>query len=177
MHYDDKGGDMNTYPKDFKNQVYIVAYGIIGETDHVDSEVYDKHEAYEIDKNKMKMLVPLDMNNNRLSNVPISNEGIMQIFGIVDSSRLFVSSSKQPFGFYKIHISYINLHTSAINKLKQDSINIYISTVRTIKYRFTFNNIPSQVSIRINRFFDVIHYIKLSIGVNIPFEIGYNLLY
>ena len=177
VHFDDKGGDMITYPKDFKNQVYIVAYGIIGETDHVDSEVYDKHEAYEIDKNKMRMLVPLDMNNNRLLNVPISNEGIIQIFGIVDSSRVFVSSSKQPFGFYKIHISYINLHTSAINKLKQDSINIYISTVRTIKYRFTFNNIPSQVSIRINRFFDVIHYIKLSIGVNIPFEIGYNLLY
>ena len=25
VHYDDKGGDMNTYPKDFKNQVYIVA--------------------------------------------------------------------------------------------------------------------------------------------------------
>ena len=28
VHFDDNGGDMNTYPKDFKNQVYIVAYGI-----------------------------------------------------------------------------------------------------------------------------------------------------
>ena len=39
VHFDDDGGDMDTYPKDFKNQVYIVAYGIVGETDHVDSEV------------------------------------------------------------------------------------------------------------------------------------------
>ena len=66
VHFDDKGGDMNTYPKDFKNQVYIVAYGIVGETDHVDSEVYDAHEAFEIDKTKMKMLVPLDMNGKQL---------------------------------------------------------------------------------------------------------------
>ena len=68
VHFDDNGGDMNTYPKEFKNQVYIVAYGIEGLTDHVDSEVYDAHEAFEIDKTKMKMLVPLDMNNQRIMN-------------------------------------------------------------------------------------------------------------
>ena len=71
VHFDDNGGDMNTYPKDFKNQVYIVAYGIVGETDHVDSEVYDAHEAFEIDKTKMKMLVPLDMNGKQLMNVSL----------------------------------------------------------------------------------------------------------
>ena len=69
VHFDDNGGDMNTYPKDFKNQVYIVAYGIVGLTDHVDPEVYDAHEAFEIDKTKMKMLVPLDMNGKQLMNV------------------------------------------------------------------------------------------------------------
>ena len=69
VHFDDNGGDMNTYPKDFKNQVYIVAYGIEGLTDYVDSEVYDAHEAFEIDKTKMKMLVPLDMNGKQLMNV------------------------------------------------------------------------------------------------------------
>ena len=52
VHFDDNGGDMNTYPREFKTQVYIVAYGIVGLTDHVDSEVYDAHEAFEIDKNK-----------------------------------------------------------------------------------------------------------------------------
>ena len=39
VHFDDNGGDMNTYPKEFKNQVCIVAYGIGGLTDHVDPEV------------------------------------------------------------------------------------------------------------------------------------------
>ena len=68
VHFDDNGGDMNTYPKEFKNQVYLVAYGIEGLTDHVDSEVYDAHEAFEIDKTKMKMLVPLDMNGKQLMN-------------------------------------------------------------------------------------------------------------
>ena len=69
VHFDDDGGDMNTYPKEFKNQVYIVAYGIEGLSDHVDPEVYDAHEAFEIDKTKMKMLVPLNMNGKQLMNV------------------------------------------------------------------------------------------------------------
>ena len=68
MHFDDNGGDMSTYPKEFKNQVYIGAYGIVGLTDHVDPEVYDAHEAFEIDKTKMKMLVPLDMNGQSIMN-------------------------------------------------------------------------------------------------------------
>ena len=69
IHYDDKGGDLNTYPKEFKNQIYLVAYGVERLTDHVDSEVYDAHEASEIDKTKMKMLVPLDMNTQKIMNV------------------------------------------------------------------------------------------------------------
>ena len=31
--------------------------------------MYDPHEAFEIDKTKMKMLVPLDMNNQRIMNI------------------------------------------------------------------------------------------------------------
>ena len=68
IHFDDKGGDLNTYPNECKNQIYLVAYGVEGLTDHVDSEVYDAHEAFEIDKTKMKMLVPLDMNNKKILN-------------------------------------------------------------------------------------------------------------
>ena len=68
VHFDDGGGDMNTYPKEFKNQVYMVAYGVVGLTDPVDPEVYDAHEAFEIDKTKMKMLVPLDMNGKKIMN-------------------------------------------------------------------------------------------------------------
>ena len=69
VHFVDKGGDLNTYPKEFKNQIYLVAYGVEGLTDHVDSEVYDAHEAFETSKTKMKMLVPLDMNNQKIMNV------------------------------------------------------------------------------------------------------------
>ena len=84
VHFDDNGGDMNTYPREFKNQVYIVAYGIVGLTDHVDSEVYDAHEAFEIDKTKMKMLVPLDMNGKQLLNVNLNlNLKFGDIFKIV----------------------------------------------------------------------------------------------
>ena len=68
IHYDDKSVDLNTYPKEFKNQIYLVAYGVEELTDHVDSEVYDAHEAFEIDETKMKMLVPLDMNNQKIMN-------------------------------------------------------------------------------------------------------------
>ena len=88
VHFDDNGGDMNTYQKDFKNQVYIVAYGIVGETDHVDSEVYDAHEAFEIDKTKMKMLVPLDMNGKQLMNVNL-NLKFGDIFKIIKCHSIF----------------------------------------------------------------------------------------
>ena len=30
VHFDDNAGDLNTHPKEYKNQVYIVAYGIKG---------------------------------------------------------------------------------------------------------------------------------------------------
>ena len=69
VHFDDNGGDLNTYPKDFINQLYLVAYCVEGLADNVDPEVYDAHEAFEIDKTKMKMLVPLDMNGKQLMDV------------------------------------------------------------------------------------------------------------
>ena len=67
VHFDDNGGDLNTYPKDFINQIYLVLR-VEGLADNVDPEVYDAHEAFEIDKTKMKMLVPLDMNGKQLMN-------------------------------------------------------------------------------------------------------------
>ena len=69
VYFDDNAGDLNTYPKEFKNQVYIVAYGVKGLSSYVDPEVYDEHEALEIDKTKMKMMVSLDMNSKKMMNV------------------------------------------------------------------------------------------------------------
>ena len=95
VHFDDNGGDMNTYPKDFKNQVYIVAYGIAGLTDHVDPEVYDAHEAFEIDKTKMKMLVPLDMNGKQLMNVNLNlNLKFGDIFKIIKCDTRYTSDRR-----------------------------------------------------------------------------------
>ena len=115
VHFDDNGGDMNTYPKDFKNQVYIVVYGIVGETDHVHSEVYDAHEAFEIDKTKMKMLVPLDMNGKQLMNVNLDLK-FGSIFKIIkcdtrysSDRRYFVLVRKDNNHFFSFSVGvYIN---------------------------------------------------------------------
>ena len=120
VHFDDNGGDMNTYPREFKNQVYIVAYGIVGESDHVDSEVYDAHEAFEIDKTKMKMLVPLDMNGKQLLNVNL-NLKFGDIFKIIKCDtrysrdrRYFIlvrKDNNQIFSFNNgVYINSITLH-------------------------------------------------------------------
>ena len=118
VHFDDKGGDMNTYPSEFKNQVYIVAYGIVGETDHVDSDVYDAHEAFEIDKTKMKMLVPLDMNGKQLMNVNL-NLKFGDIFKIIkchtvysNNRSFFVLARKDNNQFFSFSVGvYINSMT------------------------------------------------------------------
>ena len=94
VHFDDKGGDMNTYPKEFKNQVYMVAYGVKGLTDHVGSEVYDAHEAFEIDKTKMKMLVPLDMNGKKLLNTSFDLK-FGDIFKVLKCDTRYCSCGKK----------------------------------------------------------------------------------
>ena len=93
IHFDANMGDMNTYSKEFKNQVYILAYGIIGETDHVDSGVYDKHDAFEIDKTKMKMLVPLDMNGKQLMNINLDLK-FSNIFKIIKCDTRYSNDRK-----------------------------------------------------------------------------------
>ena len=117
IHFDDKGGDMNTYPKDFKNQVYIVAYGIVGETDHVDSEVYDAHEAFEIDKTKMKMLVPLDMNGKQLMNVNL-NLKFGDIFKIIKCHTV-----------YSHDRSFFVLARKDNNQVFSFSVGVYINSM------------------------------------------------
>ena len=138
IHYDDKGGDMNTYPSEFKNQVYILAYGIIGETDHVDSEVYDKHEAFEIDKNKMKMLVPLDMNNKSIKNISnLSMGGLIFIHGKINYTKKFTVSNIQ-ISFGSIYISYIKLWGSYGQRSASDVLKIIDRHLNETRYPFKF---------------------------------------
>ena len=146
VHFDDNGGDMNTYPKDFKNQVYIVAYGIEGLTDHVDPGVYDAHEAFEIDKTKMKMLVPLDMNGKQLMNVNL-NLKFGDIFKLIkcrvkplaqnNVSVLLKKSDDQMLSF-SVPIVIHSIILNNINKFKNNS---YISLIPNGK-EFSLANIP-----------------------------------
>ena len=152
VHFDDNGGDMNTYPKDFKNQVYIVAYGIVGATDHVDPEVYDAHEAFEIDKTKMKMLVPLDMNGKRLMNVnyDLKFKDLFKIYkcyfkvgqqGI--RTLLHSKSNNQVVSFASpVVLHSINLHKTGFNNEKirilgiSNKEDIFINLNRNLSYTY-----------------------------------------
>ena len=176
-HFDDNGGDMSTYPKEFANQVYILAYGSKGLFNHLDSAVYDKHQAFEIDKTKMKMLVPLDLNNKKIIN--ISNDSDVtkiNLYGMVDKRRFFTAFT-MPIEFNKVRIVNIKLLNTLKTRLKKDVINFYITSSSIIKYPFTFPDHPTYIYIQINKFFNVIHYIKLVNTVDIPFQITYDVFY
>ena len=67
VHIDKEGFDLHTYPERYVG-MYMAAYGVRGIHSDVNSGVYDAHKAFEIDKTKMKMLVPLDMNGKNISN-------------------------------------------------------------------------------------------------------------
>ena len=106
----------------------MVAYGVEGLTDHVDSEVYDAHEAFEIDKTKMKMLVPLDMNNQRIMNTNFDLK-FKDLFKIFKCYFKFGQQGIRTFLYNKINnqvvsftspvvLHYINLHQTGFNKEK-----------------------------------------------------------
>ena len=152
VHFDDNGGDMNTYPKDFKNQVYIVAYGIEELTDHVDPGVYDAHEAFEIDKTKMKMLVPLDMNGKKImnTNYDLKFKDLFKIFkcyfkvgqqGI--RTLLHSKFNNQVVSFSSpVVLHSINLHKTGFNNEKirilgiSNKEDIFINLNRNVSYTY-----------------------------------------
>ena len=161
IHYDDRGGDMSTYQKDFKNQVYILAYGIDGLSDHVDSMVYDAHQAFELDKTKMKMLIPLDLNNKKIIN--ISNDSDVtkiNLYGMVDKRRFFTAFT-MPIEFNKVRIVNIKLLNTIKTRSKKDVINFYITSSSIIKYQFTFPDHPAYIYI-----YKLITFLMLLITLN-----------
>ena len=166
VHFDDKGGDLNTYPKEFKNQIYLVAYGIEGLTDHVDSEVYDAHEAFEIDKTKMNMLVPLDMNGKKIKNTN-SDLKFRDIFKVIKCS--VEPPLQTQYGILKRksdnqQVTFSNpvvLHAIIIKKTITNS-NQYIDIVSGgigTRTRILLNNFPRttleifETGIRVFRFY------------------------
>ena len=71
---ENQGSELDKYPQIFRDNIFIVSYGVDGVTDHVDSDVYDYHHSYEIDKTQMKMPVPLNLNANKLINVSLDKD-------------------------------------------------------------------------------------------------------
>ena len=152
VHFDDDGGDMNTYPKEFKDQVYIVAYEIVGLTDHVDPEVFDAHEAFEIDKTKMKMLVPLDMNGKKLmnTNFDLKFKDLFKIFKCYfkvgqQGTRTLLHSkfNNQVVSFTSpVVLHSINLHKTGFNNEKirilgiSNAEDIFINLNRNLSYTY-----------------------------------------
>ena len=188
-HFDDNGGDMSTYPKEFANQVYILAYGSRGIFNHLDSAVYDKHQAFEIEKTNMKMLVDLDINNKLITNIGslnmnknniknignISNNNIISIYGIVNEYKYFTSENAI-IEFGNIKIKYIRLYNQPKLSNKSDTVHIYI-TNNEERFDFQYKNIGWYTHIIINRFYNVVSSIKLKNNTNVSFQLGYELFY
>ena len=136
IHYDSQGGDMNTYPQNFENQLYLAAYGVLGDTNNVPSEVYDSHEAFEIDKTKMKMVVPLDMNGKQLMNVNLNlNLKFGDIFKIIKCDTRYSSDR-----------SFFVLVRKDNNHVFSFSVGVYINSI-TFHNKHTFDK---NATIRFN---------------------------
>ena len=179
-HFDDNGGDMSTYPKEFANQVYILAYGSRGIFNHLDSAVYDKHQAYEIEKTKMKMLVPLDLNNNSIINVGnLSNGGLLKITGKVfriGIQNIFLIEDNFEARFSKIHIQWIRIHTTSRNKGDPEVLMLDFGNNRKTRYPFRFPQ-SGYAQITINRYFESIYQVQLIKANNVPIILAYKILY
>ena len=155
IHYDDKGGDLNTYPKDFKDQIYLVAYGVEGLTDHVDPEVYDAHETFEIDRTKMKMLVPLDMNNQRIMNTDFDLKFgdlfklIKCYVKFIPQQNLAVLTKKSDNQFLSFSIAVV-VHSIILFNYQSFGNNPHLminpNGVSFLRRIITLDNLPSQTN-------------------------------
>ena len=180
IHYDNRGGDLDTYPDQFKDQLYVVAYGCKGYFNNIDSLVYDKHEAYEIDKTKMKMLVSLDLNNNSIINVGnLSNGGLLKITGKVfriGIQNIFLIEDNFEARFSKIHIQWIRIHTTSRNKGDPEVLMLDFGNNRKTRYPFKFPQ-SGYAQITINRYFESIYKVQLIKANNVPIILAYKILY
>ena len=175
IHFDDNGGDLNTYANKFENQIYILAYGALGDINIINPMIYDKHEAFVLNKTEMKMLIPLDMNQKAIKNIGnLSWEGTVPIYGTVHRSKYFVISNII-LNFTNIHLSYIKLHGTLATRGKLDALKIIIDGANEVKYPFRFDHTSSIAKIIINRFFNKINNIQLQTIAGVGFQISYNM--
>ena len=170
IHFDDKGGDLNTYANKFENQIYILAYGALGDINNISSMIYDKHEAYVIEKTKIKMLVPLDMNGFSILN---SKNMFTLIGGLVNQYGIFVHSN-MTFRESNITIFEIYLYPPKSLANTQDHLRINQTGLLTdIGFVFTYSSLPHLTKINTSVSLTDIHNLNLRLGRNIPFKIKY----
>ena len=162
------------YPNKF-SEICNIIYGVNGLNTSIQANVYDKHQAFELEKTKMKMSVDLDMNNKKIKN--ISNISHLKIFGKISNDHFFISSNDFPINFDKVFIYRITLINSTKSKSSQDAIIFNTFRLNGVKYPFTFPNIHGTVVIFINRYFERIFYIKLENQNNLSFELLYNMFH
>ena len=157
--------------------MYNIIYGINGSHTAVDPSVYDYHDTFDIINNKMMMNVDLNMNWNRLLNISNdSNVTQINLYGMVDKRRYFTASS-MPVEFNKVRIVNIKLLNTEKTRSKKDVIMFHTTSFSVIKYPFTYPDHPAYIYIQINKFFDVIHYIKLANTVDNPYQHTYDVFY
>ena len=162
-----------TYPAKF-SEVYNIIYGCSGKLNHLDREVYDKHNAFEIDKTKMKMLVPLDMNNNDLLNVP--NTAVVNIYGTINNNKFFTITNQEIIlNIGPFFLESIILFTS--NKFRSQQDTLIINTGKTLKYPIRYPSRPGLVNLQINKYQDRIFTMKMTIANNIQFRLIYRVFH
>lgn len=74
-------GDQGGYPGKLSDSVYLVAYGVSGHQNVVDSGVYDAHNAFEITTAEVSMLTPLNMNCEQILDTPSLKPQIFVLTG------------------------------------------------------------------------------------------------
>ena len=124
------GSDLSLFPRKFEG-MYIVAYGVKGRLNNIDSDkVYDYHTAYDIKPTEVTMNVDINMNSKKLKNIALDKN--------VGNSAATVAMVKEliPFTknyFYKSYFSEIYDFTNANNyKLSRGSSGVVFNNLKSL---------------------------------------------
>ena len=132
--------------------------------------IYDKHEAFVIEKTKIKMLVPLDMNGFSILN---SKNMFTLIGGLVNQYGVFVHSNMV---FRESNITIFEIYLYPPNSLANTQDNLLIKQTGVLEnfiFRITYSKSPKITKINTLVTITDIFHIKLSFGRNLPFKIKY----
>ena len=175
VHFDNDGGDLNTYQELFKNQIYVLSYGVKGVLNDINQGVYDKHNSFIIEPDKMKMLVDLDMNNKKILN--INNLSYNYIYGKITNDRDFVANNNMLIRLSNIHIYAISITNTAVSRGDNDHIDFTQRNALDVMKSFRFPSSQGMVWILINKYFTNLINIKLLKHRNLPFQLIYKVFY